>query len=136
MSGLTNVTAIAGNFGTGYARRSDGTVWAWGDGTVVQLGNGGTASSPVPVQLPGLTNVTGIAAAGSSYALRTDRTVRAWGTGTRGELGNGGTANSLVPVQASGLTDITAIAAGCNRVRGARRWHRVGLGLRVLRTVG
>jgi alpha-tubulin suppressor-like RCC1 family protein len=93
VAGPNNVTAMAGGLLTGYALRSDGTVWAWGAGTVGQLGNGGTASSPVPVQVSGLTNVTAIAAAGSTgHALRSDGTVWAWGAGTVGQLGNWATA--------------------------------------------
>ena len=89
-------------------RRSDGTVWAWGVGTVGQLGNGGTANSPVPVQVSGLTGVTAIS---GSYALRSDGTVWAWGSNTQGQLGNGTTGNnSTVPVKVSGLTGVTAIA--------------------------
>ena len=39
------------------ALKTGGSLWAWGDSTYGQLGNGGTASSLVPVQIP----VTGCA---------------------------------------------------------------------------
>lgn len=37
--GLARIAAIAGGTGTGYALRSDGTVWAWGHGSSGELGN-------------------------------------------------------------------------------------------------
>ena len=43
VSGLTDVTAIAGGCVTGYALRGDGTVWAWGAGS---SGNWATAAPP------------------------------------------------------------------------------------------
>jgi alpha-tubulin suppressor-like RCC1 family protein len=70
VSGLTNVTAVAGGLGTGYAVRGDGTVWAWGWGYNGQLGNGSTNDSAVPVQVSGLTNAVAVAGGASTgYAL-------------------------------------------------------------------
>jgi alpha-tubulin suppressor-like RCC1 family protein len=120
VTGLTDVTVIAGGLGAAYALRGDGTVWAWGMGGAGRLGNGSTESSSVPVQVSGLTDATAIAAGGGYYvtllggaaahALRTDGTVMAWGTSQ--QLGNGATANSSVPVPVSGLAGVTVIAAG------------------------
>ena len=115
VSGLTNVTSLAGAVWVAYALRSDGAVWAWGSGFGGGLGDGSTTSASVPVQVSGLTDVAAIAGGGSTgYALRTDGTVRAWGAGANGQLGNGGVADSSVPVQVSGLTNVTVIAAGSN----------------------
>ncbi|SBW22535.1 RCC1 domain-containing protein, alpha-tubulin suppressor [Candidatus Protofrankia californiensis] len=53
-TGLTGVNAIAGGGRSGYALRSDGTVWAWGDNLYGQLGNNNTPTdSLVPVQVNG-----------------------------------------------------------------------------------
>jgi alpha-tubulin suppressor-like RCC1 family protein len=80
VSGLTGVTAIAGGSFTGYALRSDGTVWAWGYNAYAALGDGTTTDSTVPVPVSGLTGVTAIAGGSfTGYALRTDGTVRARG---------------------------------------------------------
>ncbi|MEO6822649.1 MAG: RCC1 domain-containing protein [Candidatus Nanopelagicales bacterium] len=46
-------------------------VWAWGLGESGELGNGGTSSRDVPVQVSGLTEVTAIAGFGNGgFALR------------------------------------------------------------------
>jgi RHS repeat-associated protein len=116
VSGLTKVKAITGAAGsqTGYALKSDGTVWSWGDNFFGQLGNNSTAArSLTPVQVSNLTGVTAIAAQISGgYALKSDGTVWSWGYNASGQLGNGTTTNSKVPVQVSGLIGATAIAAG------------------------
>jgi alpha-tubulin suppressor-like RCC1 family protein len=113
--GLSDVTAIAGGYGTGYALRSDGTVWSWGDGQSGALGDGNDESySTVPVQVSGLEHlhITAIAAGiVTGYALTSDGFVWAWGAGNVGQLGNGGTTNSLA-AQVSQLSHVTAIAAG------------------------
>ncbi|BEP11718.1 hypothetical protein acdb102_00290 [Acidothermaceae bacterium B102] len=112
--GLTKITAIAGGAYSAYALRADGTVWAWGDNSYGQLGNGGPPSerTNVPVQVSGLTDVVGIAAGNqAAYAQRRDGTVWAWGFNASGELGNGSLVNSNVPVQIRALTFIVKIAA-------------------------
>lgn len=116
VNGLNSVVAIAASGGHSLALRSDGTVWAWGDNSVGQLGNSSAGSGTTsPVQVSGLTGVTSIAAGLShSLALRSDGTAWAWGSNWVGQLGNGTTTNSPVPVQVSNLTGVTAIAAGGN----------------------
>jgi alpha-tubulin suppressor-like RCC1 family protein len=70
VSGLTDLAtvAVADDGITGWARRSDGTVWAWGNNLYGQLGNGTTTSTTTPVQVSGLTGVTALAA-GAWHAL-------------------------------------------------------------------
>jgi len=50
-AGFTNVTAIAGGAGHGLARKSDGTLWAWGGNFSGQLGDGTTTARSTPVQV-------------------------------------------------------------------------------------
>jgi RHS repeat-associated protein len=93
--------------------KSDGTVWAWGDNSYGQLGNGTTTSNRVPGEVANLSGITAISAESHHVlALKSDGTVWAWGRNDQGQLGNGTTTNSDVPIQVPGLTGMTAIAAG------------------------
>jgi hypothetical protein len=119
---LSGVVSVASGGNTGYAVKSDGTLWAWGWNGAGQLGNGqicdpeGPCESRVPVQVTGLTGVSKVTADGSNaYALRTDGTVAAWGDGNNGNLGDGVPcdAESCVtstPVAVAGLTSVTSVA--------------------------
>ncbi|GII52614.1 hypothetical protein Pth03_10030 [Planotetraspora thailandica] len=118
--GLTGVVQVAAG-GHDYrsyslALRSDGTVWAWGDNALGEFGDGTTIGRTTPVQVPGLTGVTQIAAGSyHNLALRSDGTVVAWGMNGNGQLGDGTTAlYRNRPMVVSGLTRVTQIAAGYN----------------------
>ena len=99
------------------ALSSDGLVFAWGDNTYGQLGNGGTSASNLPVAvnrsgaLAGKSVVAIAAGDEHSLALCSDGTVVSWGNNEQGRLGNGFTAHSSVPVAVS-LQGATSIAAG------------------------
>jgi alpha-tubulin suppressor-like RCC1 family protein len=88
---LSGVTAIGAATDNGYARRSDGTLWAWGAGAQGAVGNGTTADSSTPVRVSGLSGVTSIAhsTGATAYATLADGTVWAWGLGDYGALGDG-----------------------------------------------
>jgi alpha-tubulin suppressor-like RCC1 family protein len=91
------------------AVNADGTVSAWGQGS---LGNGST-SSPTPVSVPGLTGITQVAIGlNHVLALANDGTVWAWGINNYGQVGDGTLTERLVPEQVQGLTGITQVAAG------------------------
>jgi len=125
---LSNVEEIAAAGSTGYARTTDGSVWAWGYNGQGQLGAApNLLANPVPVQIH-LTHSDGSAAlairivAGLSHVLvlLEDHTVVAWGFNEYAQLGNNDptTANSFVPVfvsfdgtatnHLSGVTDLAA----------------------------
>ena len=124
LSGIANVTAIAGGSRHLLMLKTDKTVWAIGLNAMGQLGNGNTTLSTTPVQVAGLSNVARIAGGEEfSLALREDGTIWAWGSNFNGQLGPGGGSTDFNPhpnaVQVSGLPGgMTNIAAG-----NAFCWH-------------
>lgn len=96
LSGVTQV-ALSGE-GSGFAVESNGTLWAWGDNSHGQLGNGTTTNSLSPMQVGSLSGITQVAADGfHTLALGTDGTVYSWGDNGEGELGDGTTTSKSVP---------------------------------------
>lgn len=97
-----------------------GEVWAWGDNTYGQLGDGTDVNSVSPVQVVGLTEIVAIDAGfDHSLALKADGTVWAWGNNLFGQLGDGTTLDRNAPVQVQGLSDIVDISS--------HLWHNVAL---------
>lgn len=96
------------------ARKTDGTLWAWGAGNYGQLGqisSNGNRSSPV--QIGSLTTWTSVAAGTNhSAAVKSDGTLWAWGRNQSGQLGQGDTANRSSPVQVGSLTNWSSVEAG------------------------
>jgi alpha-tubulin suppressor-like RCC1 family protein len=82
---------------------SDGRVYAWGQGTSGQLGDGSTTdrSTPVEVALPAGVTVVSISAGFShSLAVGSNGTTYAWGSDGLGQLGDGGAnADQSTPVE-------------------------------------
>ena len=94
------------------ALKSDGSVAAWGNNSVAQLGDGTTTNRSSPVSVSGLAGAAAIAAGMyHSLALKSDGTVVAWGNNLQGQLGDGTTTNRTSPVAVTGLTAVAAIAA-------------------------
>jgi alpha-tubulin suppressor-like RCC1 family protein len=113
--GLTTVTAIAAGRYHVLALLSDGSVWAWGNNAVGQLGDGSNTTRRSPVPVNSLSGVTKIAAGTAfSVALKSDGTVYTWGDDGTGQLGDGtiGGGSSTTPIQVTGLSDVQYIAAG------------------------
>jgi hypothetical protein len=106
--GLTNVTKVsAGPSYTPYtlALKSDGTVWAWGDNSSGQLGDGTTSSRSSPVPVRGLEDVIEISAGGShALARKSDDNVWGWGANESGQLGDGTTDSRPLPVRVSAIS--------------------------------
>jgi alpha-tubulin suppressor-like RCC1 family protein len=132
------MTGIAAGASFGMALGSDGTVYAWGDNSQGELGNGGTTNYPVAGQVTvantaplggpgsGIAPMTAVAAGASfGMALGSDGTVYAWGDNAEGQGGSGNlnsphysagqvTVPNTAPLGGplSGTYPVTAIAAG------------------------
>jgi alpha-tubulin suppressor-like RCC1 family protein len=71
------------------ARLEDGTAWCWGANDSGQLGNGTSVSSPLPVQVAGLSNVVHVSAGDThTCACTSDGAVWCWGWNGSGQLGS------------------------------------------------
>ena len=93
-------------------------VWAWGDNTCGELGDGTTANklSPEPIGLVGVTRV----AMGQSFlldtysaAIRSDGTLWTWGCNAFGQLGYGAVTGAVHnPTQVTSLAGVSQFASG------------------------
>ena len=96
------------------ALKLDGTLWAWGDNSSGQLGDGTTTNSLVPIQESTAATDWSSVSAGLRHtiALKLDGALWAWGS-NYGKLGDGTTTNSLIPIQEiTGATDWSYVSAG------------------------
>lgn len=95
-----------------------GTVYAWGNNSSGQLGDGTTTGSSVPVQVSGFPSGVSImqVAGGYHFSLARDSAgnVWAWGDNSNYQLGVTAPSESSTPVQVPGLTQVVSIAAGFN----------------------
>ena len=85
---------------------SDGTVWCWGSGGYIQLGDPSGTTSLDPVQVSLGTTVSSIAVGGNtSCAVTTAGNVLCWGRNNKGQIGNGTTqlSGGVTPVQLSAI---------------------------------
>jgi alpha-tubulin suppressor-like RCC1 family protein len=98
---LTGVVAVAAGARYTVALKTNGTVWAWGDNSAGQIGDGTSGTNRLaPVQVEGLTGVVAIAAGGShTVAMKGDGTVWVWGANSYGQLGDGTQVMRVTPVQ-------------------------------------
>ncbi|GII27971.1 RCC1 domain-containing protein [Planotetraspora mira] len=117
-----DVTAVSGGLNFSLALLQNGTIEAWGNDTLGQLGDGASgvgANKLTPGTVTGLLSVRSIAA-GSEFGLArlSNGSVQAWGDNDNGQLGNGAMVDSPVPVTVVGvggvgvLSNVKAIAGG------------------------
>jgi alpha-tubulin suppressor-like RCC1 family protein len=111
---LSHVTTLAGADGHALYD-AGGTVYACGDNLRGDLGDGGTASSTVPVKVAGLGShvVKLVAAFANSGALLSDGQYFDWGYNQYGQLGDGRlSGDSSVPVPVHLPTPVVQVAQG------------------------
>lgn len=116
--GLSSVREVAGSSTSGFALRTDGTVWAWGQNKSGQLGTGMRKPRLRPTRVRGLHNVISIATlrsggqgADSVYAITASGRLWAWGDNSHGQLGDGTRTRRLHPVLVRRLSGIVSVAA-------------------------
>ncbi len=95
------------------AVKADKTLWAWGDNSCGQLGDGTTASRSLPSQV-GSDSDWASAASGDCYAvaLKTDGTLWTWGINNHGQLGDGTSTSRPLPSQVGADSDWASVATG------------------------
>lgn len=120
--GIDCVEAISGGENHSIALREGGKVFAWGDNSEGQLGDGTLINRAIPGEVIGLPRIIAIAACGGfSLALTCEGKVFAWGDNEFGQLGDGTTVNRIVPVMVEDLEDIVAIGCGDNHSLAVRK---------------
>ena len=117
VSGLSSgIAAIAAGGTHSLALRLGGTVLAWGQNNLGQIGVGDADERPItePLEVHGLSTATAISAGWfTSMALRSDGTVVSWGDDTYGQLGiGGGFATAQEPVQMCGIISAGGVSGG------------------------
>src|ERR1700687_4582165 len=90
-----------------------GQIYAWGNNSFGQLGDGTTTNRLSPVPVNGLSGVKSVAGGGEfSLAVMSNGTVQAWGRNQLGQLGDGTTIDHLTPSAVMGMSNITSAVAG------------------------
>ena len=113
--GAESFLQVAAGYAHSLALDAEGNVWAWGDDSQGQLGNGDiTGDMTVAAQVTTGTAYAAIAAGEThSLALDSDGNLWGWGNNGFGQVGNAAPAvNAISPEQISTGTRYTAIAAG------------------------
>lgn len=131
VSRLEGAVQITSGTNHACARRSDGTVWCWGEPTHKSSSG---RSEPYAQPMAGLSSVTDVRAGGeTTCVLIGDGTVRCWGRNDYGQTGDGTARSRTVvakPTRVAGVKDAAQIAVGrthgCAKLRNndVRCWGR------------
>jgi len=110
---VNNPLQVSCGYTYGVALLTNGTVWTWGTGGHGELGAGTNTQSLLPIQVPGLSNITAVSSGWKhTLALRSDGTVWAWGLNSHGELGDGTAINRSNVVQVLNVSNIVMVSGG------------------------
>ena len=105
--------SISAGYSYTVAVSSDGSLWAWGQNSYGQLGDGTTDSRSNPVRI-GSDNDWANVATGNEHtiATKTDGSLWAWGRNNRWQIGDGTTINRSSPVRIGSDNDWDVLVAG------------------------
>ena len=127
------IVAVAGGIFHSLGLCSDGTVWAWGNNDMGQLGDGTTQGRLLPAQVPGLDHIVAIAA-GGYHSVALQRTAEGqsclwvWGDNEEGQLGDGTHTNRRTPVRLEDFDGVDAVDAGLDYTVAVRSGAQGGAG--------
>ena len=108
---------FVGNYNHVLAIKADGTLWAWGENSFGQLGDGTNISKRTPVQIgPGISWASLSESAGVQFslAIATNGTLWGWGYNAYGQLGNNTTYGGVTsdPTQIGTETNWQKVSTG------------------------
>lgn len=90
IGGETNWGKVYADGDTSFAIKKEGSLWAWGDGGLGQLGDGTITNRTSPVRIGGTSSWDQLSARdGAVLGIRKDGSLWAWGKNTNGTLGLG-----------------------------------------------
>jgi len=108
---MDDIIMIAAGYSHSLALLRDRSLWAWGDNTHGQLGDGTMVSRDQPVKI--LESVKYVAAGGAfSIAILEDNTLWAWGNNFFGQLGDGTNIRRNIPIRVGALENVRYVAVG------------------------
>lgn len=119
---------VRANYNTSYGLKTGGTMWAWGDGSYGQMGNGTyDYANSSPIQVGSETDWTAISAGYYHVLAIRGGKLFAWGYNWYGQLGIGTAPDGSYssPVQVGSESDWTHIATGSMTSFGLRNDGRL-----------
>jgi alpha-tubulin suppressor-like RCC1 family protein len=121
--GLNHVKRIAVGDAHALALKSDGTVWAWGANGDGQLGDGTTLTRHRPVQVPGLSDITGLTGFDNHSGAGNWEGAWVWGNNGYHQLNDGTGTDRSSPFRVIGVHSIRWLSSAEKRFT-ALTWDR------------